>query len=329
MDPGSVAKALEPWATAQHRANAYQTLIFHADATSPRAAETVAVADRFVSEVRASLHGSPMPFRHHPLWRRSIDYHVATARIEQDLARLAGITGDRSLETGAGTVSHWRSLLLGRAPHFRPWHPRWADVRMLSRGLAAASGNVAVVSDSSARVRAWLDAGAERPGERMTHLRPEDLADASALGHSGGPFDAVFWIADRLPGEPGSLLTRIAALVKPQGLAVLAIGELFSEAESTPVSVPREWAADGSGLALERTMCVTSGAARAAVQAAMMRHAKSAVGPISPKSIYRLAIAASLATVSMPLNFVAAARRGPAGLAGCSSAFFTFRKAGA
>jgi hypothetical protein len=327
MDPGSVAKALDSWATVQHRNNARQTLIFHADATSPRAAETVAAADTFVSEATAKHEGSPMPSRHHPLWQRSIDYHLATARIEQDPARLAAITGDRSLETGAGRASYWRSRLLGRAPHFRPWHPRWTDVRALRLALAAASGNVAVISDSSARVRAWLDDGAKRRGTGMTHLRPENLADEPAMGRPGSRFDAVFWIEDRLPDQPGALVTRIAALAKPQGLVVLAIGKLFSEAESTPVSVPHQWAA--SGLKLEQTMCVTSGAARAAVQAAMTRHAKSSMGPISPKSIWRLAIAASLAAVSMLLNLVAAARRGPADGERCSSVFLTFRKVGA
>jgi hypothetical protein len=124
-------------------------------------------------------------------------------------------------------------------------------------------------------------------------------------------------------------MTRIAALVKPKGIVVLAVGELFSEVEPTPVSIPRQWAASGSGLKLEQTMYVTSGAARAATQAAMMRYAKGAVGPISPKSIYRLAIAASLAPVSMLLNFVAGAQHGPAQGERCTSVFFTFRKAGA
>lgn len=328
MDPGSVAKALEPWATAQHRDNARQTVIFHAEGTSPRTAEAVAAADRFVSEVAARHHGSPMPARHHPLWRRSIDYHLATARLEQDPARLAEITGDRSLATGTDAASHWRSLLLGRAPQFRPWHPRWTDLRALRLGLAAASGNVAVISDSPARVRAWLDAVAEPRGASMTHMRPEDLADEPALGHSDGQFDAVFWIADRLPGEPGALLTRIAALVKPQGIVALAIGDLFSEAESTAVSVPRQWGADGV-LTLERTTGVPAGAARATVQAAMMRHAKSAVGPISPKSIYRLAVAAGLVVLSTILNLVAAARHAPADGERYSSVFLTFRKVGA
>jgi hypothetical protein len=328
LDPDSVAKAVAPWATAQHRANARHSLIFHADAISNQAAEAVAAADRFVSEVGAKLGGSPMPSRHHPFWMRSIDYHLATARVEQDPARLADMTGDRSLEARGGTASRWRSLLLGRAPHFRPWHPRWADVRRLRLVLDAVSGKAAVISDSSARVRIWLDAAAERRGASVTHLRPEDLAGEPALDRPNGRFDAVFLIGDRLPDESGALLARIAALVKPQGIVVLAIGDLFSEAESTPVSVPRQWWANGSGLTLEQAMCVTAGVARAAVQAAMMRNAKSAIGPVSPKSTIRFAMASSLAAASMLLNFGAVARRGPAGLARCSSAFFFLRKAG-
>jgi hypothetical protein len=325
MDPGSVAGALEPWATVQHRANARHTLVFHADAISPRTAETVAAADKFISEVAAKYHGSAMPSRYHPLWRRSIDYHVATARVEQDFRRLADITGDRSLQTETDTASRSRWLLLGRAPQFRPWHPRWADVRRLRIALAALRGNVAVISDSPARVRAWLDAGAARRGASMTHLRPEDIADQPAPDRSRARFDAVILIADRLPDGP--LLTRIAALVKPQGMVGLAIGDLFSEAVPTAVSVPSQWGADG-GLTLERTAGVPTGLSRATVQAAMMRHARSAIGPVSPKSVCRLAVAASLAAVSMILNFLAAPRHGPVEGERCSSFFLTFRKAG-
>jgi hypothetical protein len=326
LDPDSVAKAVQPWATAQHRDNARHCLIFHSDAISAGTAEAVASADRFVSEIGAKLDGSPLPFRHHPFWMRSIDYHLATAGVEQDPAHLADITGDRSLETGAGMASRLRSLLLGRAPHFRPWHPRWADVRALRLGLAAASGNVAVISDSPARVRAWLDADAGRRGVSMTHIQLEDLADESAAvpRRWGGPFDAVFLLLDQFPEKPESLLGRIAALVKPQGIVTLAVGQVFSEAEPTVVAVRRQPA--GGGLTLERVTCVTAGAARTAVQAAMMRHAKSAVGPVSPRAICRLAVAAGLAIPSMFLNFLATGQRGPWKSLRSSSAFFAFRR---
>jgi hypothetical protein len=331
MAPRAVAEALQPWATAQHRDNARHTVIFHADAMPPVAVDAVAAAEKFVAKVVANCSGSSMPYRHHPLWRRAIDHHLATARFDQDLAGLAEITGDRSLEAGMGTASRLRSLLLGRAPHFRPWHPRWADVRTLRLGLAAASGNVAVISDSPARVRAWLDAVAERQGAGITHIRPEDLADEPAV-HPEGPgarFEEVFLIADHFPDATGAPLRLIAALVKPGGRVVLAIGPLFSETESTMVSVTDQPVPSGEALTLEQTICVLGGGARAAVQAAMMRYAKTSMGPVSPKSIYRFGVAAMLAAISMIFNFIAVARRGPAEPQRCSSVFFTFRRAGA
>ena len=151
VEPRAVAKALAPWATTSHRDNARHALIFHAGELSPRVNDAIAASGLFVSEVMANCTASSMPYRHHPSWRRALDYHLATARAEQDLTCLAAITGDPSLANGLGMLSRLRSSLWGRAPRFRPWHPRWPDVRVLRRSLIAANGNVGIVSHASAQ----------------------------------------------------------------------------------------------------------------------------------------------------------------------------------
>jgi hypothetical protein len=326
-EPRSVAGALETWATAQHRDNARHALIFHADAASPDLAEIVAASEMFVREVRANDNGAPLPFRHHPLWARMLDYHVNTARMEQSPARLAAITGDRSLESAMRAASRPRSLLLGRVPYFRPWHPRWPDVRMLKTVLAAADGEVAIVSDPSARIRAWLDMAAGQAGGKITYIRPEDRVDPTNVGAGrlDVRFDWVFLIVDEVPDQPVALLQMAASLVKPGRVVVLVIGTIFSEAELVPVSTPSELIEASGCLTSERIFGVTTGTARAAVQGAMMRWAKWSTGPLSPRSICWLAAAGGLAALSMFFNIGAARRRSSPELR-FTSLFFTFRK---
>ena len=330
IEPRSVAKALASWATTSHRDNARHALVFHADGPSPQVADAIAASEIFVSEVRADSAALPMPFRHHPLWARALDYHLTTARMEQDLTRLAAITGDRSLERGLGAAALLRSILLGRAPYFRPWHPRWPDVRALVQSLAATSGNVAIVSDAPARVRVWLDAAADGQGRRtITHLRPENFrAEIGArVEQSGNRFDVFFLIADQVPADLGEAVPWITTTVKPGGVVVLAIGRLFSEADVMFVVAPSELVPTDGSLTLEKTTFVTKGAWRTAVQTAMMHYARGCVRPLSLRVACWFAAAGGLAAISIFFNIVAARERWPAQRSRFSSLFFTFRNA--
>ena len=327
VEPRSLARALAAWATTSHRDNARHALVFHAGEPSPRVADAIAASEAFVSEVRANSPASSMPFRHHPLWARALDYHLTTARVEQDLTRLAAITGDPSLESGPGVASRLRSILLGRAPHFRPWHPRWPDVRTLRQSLAATSGNVAIVSDASAWVRAWLDTIADgQEGRTATHVRPEDIDEIDTrVKQSGSRFDGLFLIADQVSTGLAEALPRIALLLKPGGVIVVAIGGIFSEAEVASVALPNKLVpADGS-LTLEKTTYVTKTACRTAVQTAMMQYARRFIRPISLWTAYWLAAAGGLAAISMFFNVVAVRRRRPAKRSRFSSLFLTLR----
>jgi hypothetical protein len=325
IEPRSFAKALAVWATAMHRENARHALVFHAGAPPRGLAEAIAVSDAFVREVDANSDAPPKPFRHHPGWVRALDYHMTTARQEQDRTRLAWITGDSSLATRRGAVPRLRVMLLGRAPDFRPWHPRWPDVRALARCLASAKGDVAFVSDASARVRTWLDRLALRRGARsVVHFRTADVR-ADPVDPR---FDSVFLIVDQVSGEVTEVLRSLVPRMTPDGVVVLAIGQLFAEAEIDlrRAVMPDMGTFAGSGLSLETTSHVVEGAWRVAIQATMMQYARRATGGIGLRTPYWLAIAGGLAVMSMVFNIAGDRRRGLTSRA--SSLFFRLRRAG-
>src|SRR6185369_10183057 len=97
--------------------------------------------------------------------------------------RLAEITGDASLATSALGRSAARDRLLGRAPRFRPWHPRWLDARSLRSTILTIAPRTAllVVADIPARVREWLEEAAASAGAAsVTFLHPCDPAATGA-----------------------------------------------------------------------------------------------------------------------------------------------------
>jgi hypothetical protein len=308
------AKALAFWATAMHRENAYHAVIFHSRALPPRLADVLVASDAFVSEVEANSSRAALPFRDHPVWRRALDHHMATAERSQDLGRLAAITADASLVNRRGLASRLRAILLGRAPYFRPWHPRWPDVRMLKQSLVAARGDVAFVSDAPARARGWLDAAALARGVRSTmHFRPADIRDRTTyrLERHSVQFDSLFVISDQVPAKFAEALPRLVSLMKPDGVIVLGIGQFFfeTEGEPSPVCPPGEGAFTGGGLPLQEINRVTAGKWRLAVQDRMMRHARNSIRRADLTSVYELAFAGGLAAVSMFLNIISVSRR--------------------
>jgi hypothetical protein len=331
VEPRSFAKALAMWATTTHRDNARHTLIFHAEASPRCLAEAVAVSEAFVREVETYRDEPPKPFRHHPSWSRALDYHIATAQREPDLAQLAWITGDESLTKGRAAAGRFRAVLLGRAPNFRPWHPRWPDVRMLKLNLAAARGDVAFVSNASARVRTWLDRLALGQGGRsVTHFRTADIRDLpdARADRQEARFDSLFLIADKASAEAAQELQRLAPLMKPGGVLVLAVGQLFAEteAELRPIVMPREGTFSDNGLSLQRTTCVAEGTWRVAIQSAMMQYARKATRDIGLRTPVLLVMAGGLAAISMFFNIAGdRGRKFPKG-ARLSSLFFTMRR---
>ena len=331
FDAGSVADGLASWATAIHRENAHHPLIFQAGPASPGLGEIVAASGCFVSEVDASSTKAPMPFRHHPLWLKSLDHHAATAVTEQDPVRLATITGDQptAVLVGSNGASQARAILLGRAPDFRPWHPRWIDTSALKRNLEAIAGNgrLAVVADTSARVQLWLERVAFAAGAKSVTWIP--IADLPGDGGHELTFDGcLFLSSDMTSVELPKILLRLAPLIRPEGAIVLGIGRIFSDTVATipPIVLPHDPVLAGAGVVIEKTEGISGGRQRIAVQQAMMQFARNFSGLSSSRSVISLAGAAGLAAISLCYNGVLLVQRRTGERARFTSFFCTLRR---
>jgi hypothetical protein len=333
FDPRSVADGLAPWATAIHRENAQHAVVFHGGPPSLRLVETIAVSGSFVSQVGALSTMAPMPFRHHPLWFKALDHHAATALVEQDPVRLAAITADPSTAAAVGSngASRSRAILLGRAPFFRPWHPRWMDARALKQNLTAvaANGKVAVVADVPAQVQIWLERAALSAGAKsVTHIPIADLP-TNADAEGGAKFDCcLFLSSDMVSAELPKILLRLAPLVKPGGAIVFGIGRIFSDTVAALSSIvpPPDMVLARGRIVIERTEGISGGPQRIVVQQAMMRFARNFSSMSSVTSIGSLVAAAGLAAISLCYNSTPPVRLPAAARLNFTSLFFTFRR---
>jgi hypothetical protein len=335
LDPRSVANGLAPWATRLHRENAAHALVFHCGEPSPQLNEVVALSNAFVSQVDALSTKAPMPFRHHPLWPRTLEHHLATASVEQDPMRLAAITADpaTAAEAGFSAASRLRAILLGRAPYFQPWHPRWKDAKALRKLLAdvASNGRVAIVAEIPARVRLWLEREAFAAGAiSVTHIPTAALrTDADAVSEGEAAFDCcVFLASDAVSVALPKILSCLAPLIKPGGAVVLCIGRIFSDnVDALPSIVPPSGLISADGrLAIETADGISAKPWRIAVQKAMLQSARNFSGMSSIGSIFSLVTAAGLAVISLCLNGTAVSREPVTGTSHFTSLFFTFRR---
>jgi 2-polyprenyl-3-methyl-5-hydroxy-6-metoxy-1,4-benzoquinol methylase len=158
-DPRQMAAILSQWTTAHHRANADQTLVFHAADLPAILNASVQEADGYVAQLAGLLSRKPMPHRNHPYWRGAVAaYHAQTGLRPNDQ------DWDLMLGRGVGRIHRLlgraRRLLLGRAPEVRPWHPRWADYEApreaLRQILANSDSTLLVVSNQPTAMTNWL-----------------------------------------------------------------------------------------------------------------------------------------------------------------------------
>lgn len=126
-----MGQAIAKWATERHIKNAESAVLFHAEEITPRFADVVLQAQRAVDGISARL-GKPKPYRHHPYWGRMLDQHFETAAEAQNLDTLEALLGYRPETSKDGKLRSGllRRMLLGRWPHLRVWHPKWADIRL-------------------------------------------------------------------------------------------------------------------------------------------------------------------------------------------------------
>jgi hypothetical protein len=127
-----LAAQLSEWTTAQHRANAAHTMVFHAADKPANIADTIAEADRYIASVGELLPPQPQPHRGHHYWVGSIA--VSRARTGRALSREDWqFLLEESLPKGSLARLPLRLLLrlFGTLPRGTRLHPRWPDYQLL------------------------------------------------------------------------------------------------------------------------------------------------------------------------------------------------------
>jgi hypothetical protein len=325
----SFGDSLATWATRMHYDNARHPLHFRSNGPPSAGAEQIASSEFVVMEIEARRK-APLPHRGHPIWARLLDHHLTTAQMEQDLERLSWITGDASLRERVMNGSRLRSLLLGRAPHFRLWHPSWRDALLLKRAIVEAEGKVAIVSDLPARGRTWLDQVAKLGrAHSVEHLRVSGVWAARRDESRIGQFDTIVCYLDRAPESLDELLACFCELSKDDGKINLIFGRLFDESEfQSSMPLVRGLQPVGTGLERESSVAVVRSQACEAAQNAMMHSARKSVYSRGFAAVQLLLEAASLAVVSSFFNVFWVRTRSPASAETCcSSLLVKYRKA--
>ncbi|HEV2185619.1 MAG TPA: hypothetical protein VGR70_00320, partial [Stellaceae bacterium] len=216
LGPGSIgglAKNLCEWTTAGHRANANQTIVFHASARPATLPQAISVADEFIRRVTAQLAPRPQPHRGHPYWLGAIAaFNAATTRKELG-------TENPTLPRVLRVMRWIQYNMFGRAPVVVRLHPRW---RELQRALAALEEIVAdapprllIGASRHTALTEWLRD--KMPANTFVSLR-HLLRDHSTRGVEPGAFDAAFIeLLDNEIAEIDAVLDLLTPLMRPGG----------------------------------------------------------------------------------------------------------------
>jgi hypothetical protein len=126
LGPGSIdglARNLSEWTTAGHRANADQTIVFHAGELPTALPQAVADADKFIRRLTPLLSPLPQPHRDHPYWLGAIAAFDAAVN-QRDLGG-----DDPTLPLRLRAMRWIQHNVFGRAPVVTRAHPRWRDFK--------------------------------------------------------------------------------------------------------------------------------------------------------------------------------------------------------
>jgi 2-polyprenyl-3-methyl-5-hydroxy-6-metoxy-1,4-benzoquinol methylase len=224
-DPRQMATILSQWTTAQHRANAGETLIFHAGELPSALNAAIREADEYMTRLAGLLGRKPMPHRDHPYWRGAIAAHQA-----QKGLRPADQDWDLMLGRGTGWASRLlgrlQLFLLGRAPEVRPWHPRWPDYELprqeLEQFLTNAGNSLLVVSSQPTPLTNWAaDRSASVHRIPISRLARPDLTSANEYPRL---FDGCYFELNETQLERvETIFDRIVPLLRPGAEMFLSI----------------------------------------------------------------------------------------------------------
>jgi hypothetical protein len=133
VDPRTVGRSLNDWATKVHRDNARYPIIFHAEELPPSLDHSVEQADVFLGQIARHLTRKPLPPRGHPYWDGAMAaFNAAAGSKLGERGWLYGVDlRANSPGFAARLLSRSRHAVMGRTPRVRPWHPFWPDLKTI------------------------------------------------------------------------------------------------------------------------------------------------------------------------------------------------------
>ena len=233
LDKDQLAAQLSEWTTAQHRANAAHTIVFHAADEPTNLADAVVHADRYIASVGALLTPQPQPHRGHHYWIGSIA--VNRARTGRALSREDWqflIEDARPKGALVRLLLQLRLGIFGSLPNVTRLHPRWRDHQLL-RGVlekAVAEGErLLLVAEDPLIFARWLvrtsvDAATVEIGRLLAASRPKY---ESLFQPIAGQFTAcVVLLPESQFRDSGVLFERIGHLLASGAqISIVALNE--------------------------------------------------------------------------------------------------------
>jgi hypothetical protein len=226
LGPGSVdglAMSLSEWTTAGHRANARQTIVFHAGELPAALPAAIAEADGYIGKLGARMARQPQPHRDHPYWRGAIAAFNAT--VGARASAFDEVSRGRSRAALTRVLTSTRRSFLGRVPEVRRAHPRWGDLRLPIAAcktlLAEPQLRLLIGANRATLLTEWVRnraPGAVHPPLRgLLHGQP-------VVGLEPGSFDAGFIeLVDDDIGHVNEIIDIVAPLLRP-GAEILVVG---------------------------------------------------------------------------------------------------------
>jgi 2-polyprenyl-3-methyl-5-hydroxy-6-metoxy-1,4-benzoquinol methylase len=228
LRPKVLARSLAEWTTATHRANAHQSLIFHAEDIPPGIDGAIAEASTFVERVEAMIRREPQPHRGHPYWRGAIAAHYDAKGRQIEREQWEYVLGTAASAHGLSDWLLWRAkdLVLGQAPRVFPWHPAWLDYRVVLQELEQfhtdKSKRLLVLSNAPTSFSVAL----ADSGERVRRLRCGPLLQSPPEHYRPlhGYFDfCLLELAEGEMAQGDELIDRIVPLMKPEGSIIISV----------------------------------------------------------------------------------------------------------
>jgi hypothetical protein len=215
LGPGSadsLAVNLSEWTTARHRANAQETIVFHASSLPASLPAMLAEAERFIHELAPRLEPSPQPFRNHPYWLGAI------AAFDKAIARRDSGMAESSLPLTVRAVRWIQSKILGLVPEVKRAHPRWSDLGgplAVCKELTASNSRLLIGSSRSTPLSQWL---ISRNPDAIPFSLRRIMWNQQIRGARPGAFDAAFIeLVDDYVSHMDEIVRKISPLLKPNG----------------------------------------------------------------------------------------------------------------